>query len=460
MMVLRNVLLLVLMFEGIFVAVGAWGRLDRTEPPVVDPRRLDPVTAADIQRLWEAARDGQLEDWRTLAEAYLGNSYYVEAEQCFHHVAEQNPADTQAIYARGFCLERVGETTAAIAVLTQAVEQADDELSRTCWYQIGRCYLREEKAEEAEAAFRRVRGFHPASFQLAKLLIRSGRADEAIPLIDEVLAAVPNSLKMLQQKRYAAEALGKAELARQLRDQEERAAYQLVLEYGQRFISMFSVQSGLSQMLSKAIAVRDDGALAQRQAALREPLQVVLDNQLWQYQSVLLAAAHVELGLGNLDRSKELLEVIEKDTHADVKVLELRAMFAEAEGDLPTAHALWERSAGLTLSSETYERLAGWKGEVDVAARRRHLALAHLRAGIDAWRKNDIEEAAELLKGCEPELAEDDLYLFYLGETKRLLGQRDGAEMAYERCLMVNPDHGRSLDRLAAIALPGPQATE
>jgi len=44
---------------------------------------------------------------------------------------------------------------------------------------------------------------------------------------------------------------------------------------------------------------------------------------------------------------------------------------------------------------------------------------------------------------------------FYLGETRRLLGDTAGAELAYRRCLQVNPDHGRALQGLERLKRTG-----
>jgi predicted TPR repeat methyltransferase len=39
---------------------------------------------------------------------------------------------------------------------------------------------------------------------------------------------------------------------------------------------------------------------------------------------------------------------------------------------------------------------------------------------------------------------------FYLGESRRLSGQREQAITAYEACLKLNPNHGRALALLPA----------
>ncbi|MEO2019085.1 MAG: tetratricopeptide repeat protein, partial [Fuerstiella sp.] len=250
MKIIRSILLAVIAVEAAMSCYFVVGRLSRANPPSIDSRRLDPVTAADLQRIRKRAADGVSRDWRELAEAYLGNGYYVAAEQCFRHAADLVPEDRQAQYGRGFCLERIGRTKEAIEVLSETAASAAPELARTCWYQIGRCFLREEKAQEAETAFRKISDFQPAAYQLAKLFIRLDRANEAIPVLEQLLAVMPNSLKLLQLRRHAAEALGDKALVTELRDREDRAEYQLVLEYGQSFISMFAARYGLSKILS------------------------------------------------------------------------------------------------------------------------------------------------------------------------------------------------------------------
>ena len=449
MTILRNILILIILGETVWAGVVCFERLSRANPPVVDLRRLDPLTAVELEQLRLQVRDGSglSQEWRTLAESYLGNGYYVAAEQCFRQAVELESHDVQSRYGRGFCLERIGRTRAAIDVFTATIEYAEPELAKTCWYQIGRCYLREENAELAENAFRKTPEFAPAAYQLAKLLIRSGRADESIPILSNELSRFPNSLKLLQLRMRAAEAIADAESVNLFRDREDRGEYQLILEYGQNFISLFASRLGLPALLARAMQSKESGSLQARQDALAEPLRIVRANKLWQYRSVWIAAAHVELGLGNLDAARGLIDEIAQDPENSPDVIEFRALFAEEAGDDESAHELWKRLAMMQPSAHLYRHLSVSRANIDESTRARYRALADLRGAINAYRINDSEGARTLIKSGASILSDYDRFHFYVGEIDRVLGNIHEALDAYERCLDVNPDHGRAQER-------------
>lgn len=451
MKIVRNILIAVIFIEFVWACSLAAQQMSRVSPPTVDMQKLDPVTIVGLNELRTRVQEGHKGSWRDLAEAYLGNGYYVAAEQCFRQAAIMNPQDLQARYARGFCLERIGRTSSAIEVLKETAQDANSELAATCWYQIGRCYLREENEAEAEKAFRKNPEFQPAEFHLAKLLIRSGRVEEAIPIVEKQLADMPNSLKLIQLRMYAAEAVDDKELVARLRDLEDRAEYQIILEYGQSFITMFTTRQGLSALLSNALKLKTDGTLEERKEALKKPLSVIRSNKLWSYRSVLLAAAYVELGLGNIDLTKELLTDIEQYTQGGVDVLDLQAQIAETEGDHETAYKLRLRAAAMKPTPEIYFTLANTQTDVTEAVRQQHKAMSDLRAAIEAWQHNQVSTAEKSLRRCEEILEKNELFLFYDGETKRVLGDQDEALRAYEKLLIKNPDHGRALVRLQQL---------
>lgn len=440
-----RVLLIVIAAELILGIYWVGQRAVRPAPPSVDLSRLDPLTTEDLTELQNAARDGGARQWRELGEAYLGNGYYQAAEQCLHQAVQLDPRDIQSAYARGFCLERMGQTSEAIQVLQQVAASGADELAQTCAYQIGRCFLREENIEQAEAAFRSIPDFGPAAYQLAKLLIRTDRSQEALPLIEQQLAQTPNSLKLLQLKMRAAESLGQTELAQELRAQEDTAQYQLILEYGQSFISMFSVRYGLSQKLSAAMRLRTQGTLQQRQAAFSRLLPLILEGKMWQYRSVLIAAAHVELGLGNISQAQELVDLIERKTYEGLEVMDLKALLATSTGNFDTAYQHWQRACEMKPSAELYAQLAAAQGSLAEKNRERNQALETLFSGIDAYRANQMEMAEQLLSQATERLPDDPRAWHYLGEVQRRSGHDAVAVAAYDRALSLDPSHGRSI---------------
>lgn len=451
MRAVRNLLILVIAVEFIVGGYFVASRAERTATPVVNASRLDPLTREDLNKLVAEADKGDSGDWRALAEFLLGNGYYTAAEQCFHHASQWNPNDLQAEYGRGFCHERIGNTSVAITMLSRTADRADPQLATTCWYQIGRCYLREEKTEEAEAAFRRIPDFTPAAYQLAKLLIRVDRADEAVPIIEQQLNRTPNSLKLIQLRMHAAESMGDSELVRTLRDREERAEYQLVLEYNQSFISMFAARYGLARLLSSAMRLKTDGSLADRRAALAKPVKVIREHALWQYRSVLIAAAHVEAGFDNTSQARRLINEIAEHTQTGPDLLDLRALVAEAEGDPQAAVGLWKRAIAMKPSPEFFESIYQSAAPIPDSDRETILAQKHLWLAIANYRVNELDEASRHLEFVGMTLHEDPLYHFYRAETQRIAGELTAAATSYERCLQYAPGHGRARARLTEI---------
>lgn len=326
---LERTLWLVVAVELILGAFWAIPRLNRPAPVLPDLDSVDPITAKELGELRDRARDGDAGDWRTLAEALLGSGFYAHAEQCFHRAAELDPNDGRSVYGRGFCLERVGRTHESTDVLQQAIALADDDLKQTCRYEIGRNALREEDPRRAEAAFRRLDTFGPARYQLAKLLMRTGRAEEAIAILDHELATAPNSLKFLQLRGWAAQAVGRTEEAARFADRAERAEYQLALEYNSTFIGLFAAQHGFGKLLADCSALQHTGSADQQAHAYGKVLKIIRDNQLWQFDSVFIDAAEVELQRNRPQDALRLLDEREEHGYQSARSLRLRGAALE-----------------------------------------------------------------------------------------------------------------------------------
>src|SRR4030095_16052596 len=82
------------------------------------------------------------------------------------------------------------------------------ETTQYCWLNIGQDWLREENVPEAIEALRKAPDIPKAKFLLARVLIRSGRAKEAISLLDDLLRASPGMVECNQMKSWAEAELG------------------------------------------------------------------------------------------------------------------------------------------------------------------------------------------------------------------------------------------------------------
>jgi cytochrome c-type biogenesis protein CcmH/NrfG len=70
-------------------------------------------------------------------------------------------------------------------------------------------------------------------------------------------------------------------------------------------------------------------------------------------------------------------------------------------------------------------------------------------AGVDAYRQDRLEAARELLEEAVALAPGEARSWYYLGEIHRAQGSDNDARAAYQRCVALDPDHGRALDRLA-----------
>ena len=92
-----------------------------------------------------------------------------------------------------FCLERLGRTEKARAQYKRAT-QLDGADAESCWYFIGRNYLREEKPRKAEAAFLRANRLPIAKCQLARLLMRAGDYDKSEQILADLRVRYPDAI--------------------------------------------------------------------------------------------------------------------------------------------------------------------------------------------------------------------------------------------------------------------------
>ena len=440
-------LALLLLIELTFVSVSIWNARARPDIPLPDLAKLDQLAARQIQELQQRVRTGKQRsgDWRMLAEAYLGTGYYVEAERCFKMAGQLQPTDLQALYGQAFCLERIGQTEDAIVTLKHIIRLANAELRETCWYQVGRCYLRQENIAEAERAFREIPNSISATYQLAKLLIRSNRASEAIPLLESALQQYPNSLKLIQLRMRAAQDMGDDLLAKDLHDREKRAEYVLVLEYSQSFVSAFAVRYGIAAVLSQAMELKSSGSLQQRKQVLGEALEIIRRHRLWNYRSVFLAAAYVEMGLGNFEDARRL--IIEVRTHAQdgVDLLELEGLLLENEGKLTEANRVWERGLQMLPSADLHQLVADANTDSPEIAKH-HLNRRLLLDSVGAFRTNRLDAAVTGLQKYVGLITDDSFAWFYLGEAHKARGEFDKALFAYAQCVRLSPGYFRAVE--------------
>ena len=332
-------LLLLLVIELGYCGFLVAKRLSRPLPVLPDAQYVDPVMMEDYQELARQAETGSSQEWLKLGQAFLGQGFYSYAENCFRQAAEMAPDNLEAKASYAFCLERTGRTQASTLeyekLVPLKIKRAAPFASRNHFlYEIGKNYLREENAERAEEAFRKNKDFQPAEYQLAKLLVRSGRAEEALPIINSNLSDIPNSLNFLFLQSRALEELGRKEEALQAAEKVERAFDIVPMNFNTQFLKPFSVRHGIEKELETynyLIQQNDMDTLAQK---LDEIFQLINDRPMPQHKSALISMVEVEFQRKNPERMLLLIEKLKTLGIENADLLQFKAGAYMLQGEL------------------------------------------------------------------------------------------------------------------------------
>ncbi|WP_339734257.1 tetratricopeptide repeat protein [uncultured Gimesia sp.] len=450
-------LLLLLVMELGYCGFLVVQRLSRPLPVLPDAEFVDPLMMEDYRELSRQAETGSSLEWIKLGQALLGQGFYSYAENCFRQAADLDPSNLVAQASYAFCLERTGRMQASTLEYEKLVplktKRAVPFASRQHFlYDIGKNYLREENAEQAEAAFRKNKGFQPAEYQLAKLLVRSGRAEEALPIINSNLSKISNSLKFLLLQSQALEELGRNEEALQAAEKVERAFDIVPLNFNTQFLKPLSVRHGIEKELetyNHLIQQNDMDSLAKK---LDEIFQLINDRPMPQHKSALISMVEVEFQRKNPERMLLLIDQLNKFGIENADLLQFRAGAHMLKGEMEQAVPFLQRVAQMSPTIEVHQTLANYYHQQKQTDKRDlHLAKMALLQTMIAFRNNQLPSAEETIQRSVELNPRDPQAWFYYAETKRFLGDLQSAETAYKRCLELNPNHGRAVRELSRL---------
>ena len=101
---------------------------------------------------------------------------------------------------------------------------------------------------------------------------------------------------------------------------------------------------------------------------------------------------------------------------------------------------------------EVHKKLAHYYRQNDDATKRDfHLGKMALLEGQNLYRNNKISAAIPYLQQATKYNDQDAQAWFYLAESQRCLLETEQAIMAYQKCLIIAPNHGRALKQLRFI---------
>jgi tetratricopeptide (TPR) repeat protein len=416
--------------------------------PRPDLTFLDAVTAQEIRHRQEKATEDNADGWRSLAEIYVLYGLFAEADISARRAATLDPHDFWTYLWWGTALSRLGDTTKSTEKFRAGIPHAEGSLADVCRYCVGLNLLREENPRDAEQSFRAATGYAPADFELAKLLVRSDRTVEAVPILNKLIQSHPDTEKYYQLRSRAAHLLGDFASSADDQDRADRATQVLPSDELTGFLEEQIGRHGLDVWVQEGRDLLANGAFAAAAERLREVLKTE-----WRQDAADLLV-HSEFQLGRAGPALQIVNRAIVRSGSTSKRLVALGDIHHSLGDDRQARHFWSRATNLHLHQPAHARLAEYYRQTgNDAEAKRHQSRALLAAGIACERRNELDSAVNLLQqavAVNPVLPHA---WYHLGECRRFLNEPESAEEAYRQCLAIDPYHGRSrrsLNRLIA----------
>jgi len=165
--------------------------------------------------------------WLDLGSLYLVAGRYPQAELCFRVAKSIDPNSGDIAFALGASLDMLGRTSEAIDEYRHASRFAQGQHREACFYLIGKNYLRQEDPENAVKAFRETSTHLPASYELVKILLRTGKVHRIASEMHLLEYNRPHAMEIYMLRSWIADALGEPAAAAQQRVLADAAPRQL-----------------------------------------------------------------------------------------------------------------------------------------------------------------------------------------------------------------------------------------
>ena len=457
MLRLHKILLVIIVLEAIELAVLGYARVNRPRLPLVNHGMLDPLTAEDIKRAEGQLDAGNSQRWSEMADVYRLYGYYPQAEYCYARIDSLPPTSSDHVYFWAICRERMGWLTEANQLYHRAISTNSDYLP-FCWLHIGMNHLRLEEIESAEKALRKALRIPEAKMLLSRLLIRTGRANQALPLLDELSQQFPDAHDVDLMKSYASSEQGNHRAARRLQEMALRHANTIPTGSGPESITWVDADGAVRSHLDhygwrrRLREARKLDLNGQTDEAIRI-LEEVLESR-WTLPAVVLLADLYQ----QLNRPRTAIELLAETVERVGTTPQMLERLADAHavaGQAKEALDLWEKAAQWQPTSERHQKMARTytrRGDLALASRHQGLQLFH--GGVDSFQLDRLEEAQLALEQAVSTMSDHTSAWFYLAETRRFLDRSDRAKHAYTRCLELQPNHGRALRGLRQLSAP------
>ncbi len=182
----------VVLAELLICGVIYFQKSSQPTPPIPNLKVVDSLTAADLEAAAQQCVSPQ--QWHHLAELYMAYGFYPEARSTFARAVALQPKSADFAFDYAFCLARTGDLDESNQQFENAIELGHSNPAAARFF-IGRNYLRAEDPEAAAESFRKSSKIPLAKFELAKILFRQDKLDESEKLLIQVLTEEPNTIQ-------------------------------------------------------------------------------------------------------------------------------------------------------------------------------------------------------------------------------------------------------------------------
>ncbi len=433
------------------VALGGyllWRHLQLT-PPRPDFTAVDPITADEIRDRIDRCRTP--EDWAELGEVFLATGYFPEAEACLREASARAPTRTEFAFKHAFTLERLGLLHEANSRYAEVIVRGHRRRA-DAWYYAGKNHLRLSDTAAAATAFDQAGDLPGARYERALLAADAEQTKEAETLARRLADEFPDAYPPVSLLYRLALVRKDGPAADRLADQFARRPRPLPTPFDTEVDWVFAVADRVGQngLFHEAGRLVQAGRIGDAEMKLRAALAAGWNPEI---------ADKLADVLYNTDRRQEAMEhlneVITRGRATWDRLWRQGQMLA-AQGRPAEAWAAWQRAARVATGPGARELWQELAKQADHASVHEEGVRFQNRALVaEGMRELDLgrPEAAVKAAGQAVEIAPGQAHAwFYLGEANRAAGRLAEARSAYEKCLQIDPDHGRARRALRFLA--------
>ncbi|MBA2115580.1 tetratricopeptide repeat protein [Bremerella alba] len=443
--ILVTVVLVELVAAGIYLQQEA----AITIPLLPREHLTDPSIIPQLEVLAAAAESGSVDQWYRLGEGLLGKGFYSHAELAFRQSLREDPSHLKSQFGFAFCLDRTGrmeESNVAYGKVVQGATLTSEDQAMQVYalYAMGRNAIRMEDAEQAHRLFQQNSGYPAADYQLAKLWVRSGDTEKALPLIRKNLANIPFSLGFHFLDQRAQDALGDRRAAFMAKSMVDRSAYLVSLNFNTDYVAPLNAQTGINSRVTDLTVAREDEDWDRVEVIGNEVFSLIGDSSVFAAKPFVDAMLQASLHKQHPQEVLDLVAKLKSEGRIDAITLEAAGDAYLLLNDPTQAIAYWQRALRLNPSISLHEKLAdhGNVGE------RFHRSQVALKQGLEHYRRNRLRSAIPKFQQAIDINPDSAVAWYYLGEMYFHLDQLDEAAKAYQKCSELDPQRGKAFDKI------------